>query len=1010
MTPSRSLRGLYTIPPGTAFAAALAQGLLDQQENSDIPFTAYRVLLPTRRVCRVLCDTFLRLTDGKPLLLPHLQPLGDVEEDELILELTGKENAHLLTTLKPAISPLRRRILLARTIMQMPQYSKGPEQDFALAGALGRLMDQIYTEGLDMARLPELVSEQDLAAHWQVTVQFLKILSEEWPKILAEQDVIDAADRRNRLMNALCDHWEANPPQTPIIAAGSTGSIPATGRLLKVIAGLPQGCVILPGLDTDMDEQSWNAIDDSHPQATLKQLLERINIKRTDVRTWPYQLQPSAQADEPSAFTERKQAARIRLASELMRPAKTAEHWKNLTLSDDRRHDLASSLKQIMRFECDTPQDEAMLIATMMRENLIHDGRTVALITPDRTLARRVATTCQRWGIEADDSGGQPLSETPLGSFLRLIMQVVTTNVRPAALAALLKHRFTAIERDKASLIPLIDDLEAQLLRGPLTGGGFEPYYRRAAEIEKKKNITIDLTLLKELESLFAPLMTLAANPETAFTAYLEAHIRLAERLAVTPDQSGAEMLWRGDDGENAALFLSELNEQADTLPQVSAEHYAEILEQLMRTINIRHAYGTHPRVLILGQLEARMTQADLVILGGLNEKSWPPDSGNDPWMSRPMRAEFGLPTPERSIGLAAHDFVQAFCTPHVVLTRALRVDGTPTVPARWLQRLDTVLQALKIDIPEQGTWQKWAAMLDKPDGDPQPMKRPEPRPPLKKRPDELYVTAIERWMRDPYSIYARYILKLKKLDDLEEQADAAQRGTMMHDVLDQFVQDHPHALPEDAQDRLITLGHDMLADKLESPRLWGFWWPRFERLADWFVSHERQWRLTAKPEKTEIEGTAILDINGQNFTIKARADRIDNMGEDTYAVIDYKTGGTPSKKDVASGYAPQLPLEALILLEGGFSGLQAESVDYMGFWKMTGSAAEPGKEIDVTTDTEAARDGLIKLVRAFRNEDTPYYSLPRPAKAPAFQDYAHLARVQEWTALDDNDDFGEAA
>ena len=117
-------------------------------------------------------------------------------------------------------------------------------------------MDQIYTENLDMADLATLVPE-NFAEHWQITLQFLEILSEHWPKILAEHHVIDHADRRNRLILALADFWNTHPPIAPIIAAGSPGSLPSTARLLSVISGLPQGRIILPGLDTNCDEESW---------------------------------------------------------------------------------------------------------------------------------------------------------------------------------------------------------------------------------------------------------------------------------------------------------------------------------------------------------------------------------------------------------------------------------------------------------------------------------------------------------------------------------------------------------------------------------------------------------------------------------------------------------------------------------------------------------------------------------------------------------------------------------
>lgn len=998
------LRGLYTIPAGMPFAAALAQGLLEQAGGDPVALSRYTVLLPTRRACRTLRDTFLRLTEGRPLLLPRMQPFGDVDEDELILEIAGKESAAEILSLPPALSPLRRRILLARAIMKLPDYTRGPEQDFALAGALGRLMDQVYTEGLDLARLPGLVADRELARHWQVTVRFLEILSETWPQILAEHGVIDAADRRNRLIRALAAHWESQPPAHPVIAAGSTGSIPATAGLLRVIAGLPQGCVILPGLDQQLDEESWQILDDTHPQATLRHLLAGMDTKRTSVQPWPYSLPVAGNAAEPAALTERVRAARAWLATEMMRPAATAERWQTLALDAERKALLEQSLQRIRRFECASAEDEAKLIAVIMRETLLTQGKTAALVTPDRNLARRVAVTCQRWGIEIDDSGGQPLPATPTGSFLRLIAQGAL-DMRPGILAALLKHKHCHLGRPKKQLSALSARLETDLLRGTVTGTGFKPLYEAAARKEESDGRIVDISLLREIEENFARLAVLCDGAAHPFSAFLTAHLELTEILAESPHAPGAATLWQGQDGEAAALFLTGLRDQAGLLPPVTAGDYISILDQLMRTVNVRSTWGTHPRLFILGQLEARLMQADVTILAGLNEKSWPPDPGSDPWMSRPMRADFGLPAPERAIGLAAHDFVQGFCSPQVVITRARRVDGTPTVPARWLQRLDTVLQALKIE-PAQfsaGIYEQWAKELDTPEAPPQPVRRPEPRPPVDMRPDELYVTAIERWMRDPYSIYARYILRLKKLPALEEQSDAAERGTIMHDVLNRFVMEYPAVLPADAQDRLIALGREMLGDKLDEPRLWGFWWPRFQRLAEWFVDHERQWRLLANNAATEAQGQATLDIDGILFTLRARADRIDTLGGDAFAVIDYKTGSCPSAKEVVSGFAPQLPLEAVILLEGGFAGIEAGSVSYIGFWKMTGGA-QPGEDKQIEADPEAARQGLIRLVRAFRDPQTPYYSLPQPAKAPpaAWQDYAHLARVQEWTALED--------
>ncbi len=1018
--------GFYNIPAAVPFADALAEGLLAETQDSPEKLARYKILLPTRRACRSLSEAFLRRTDGRPMILPVMQPVGDIDEDLLAME-SGFGIGALDIALPPAISPLRRKILLARTIMALPGFTRGTGQAVALADALGRLIDQIYTEGRDLADLPRLVRDEDLAGHWQVTVKFLEILSHAWPDILAQEHVIDAADRRIRLIESLGTLWRDHPPTDPIIAAGSTGSIPATARLLGVIGQLPQGRVILPGLDADMDDESWDALGETHPQFTLKTLLDSCNIARDNVQTWPYKAPSSPQDDRPAPMREKEHQARRMLAREIMRPAETTHLWQALASGHNApADDLYGALEHIRRFDCENDRHEAALIALLFRHTLETPGRTAALVTPDRALARRVITACRRWDIHIDDSAGVPLNKTRLGSYLRLLGMAAIRNFTPSSLLALLKHPCCRLGIADTARARAVAKLEITSLRGPKQADGLAVLQPENAAPDPSLTVLTDT-----LAQGFAPFLALKNAKETDFGQYLDAHIALAEHCAAgtqsgtgasqdhysneidDDSHDGAAFLWRGDDGEAAALFLAELRTQIQDMPSVTPDEYLDILEEFMSAVTVRAAYGMHPRLAILGQMEARLIHADLMILGGLNEGVWPPDPGHDPWMSRPMRRDFGLPGPERSIGLAAHDFVQGFCGREVVLTRARRSGGSPTRPARWLLRLETVLTALGTSpdiLTAGGDYLHWADLIDKPEGVPAPYERPAPRPPPEDRPDTLYVTDIERWMRDPYALYARRILRLKKLPDIEEKADAATKGTVMHKVLDRFVSDHPDDLPPDAYEKLCALGRKILSETMETPTLWAFWWPRFERLAEWFIAHEQQWRETAKPVLTEAEGMAELALEGGGtFTIKAKADRIDDMGEGRYAVIDYKTGMSPSDKDVANGYAPQLPLEAMILLKGGFADLAANDVGYMGFWKMSGgTVAGEDKPVgtdrpyyDMAVDAEA---GLTRLVQVFSDPQTPYYSLPRPDKALAakWQDYAHLARVQEWAALDD--------
>jgi ATP-dependent helicase/nuclease subunit B len=985
---------LFTIDPGIAFTDALAAGLLEESGGDPARLATQTILLPTRRACRNLRDTFLRLSNGKPLLLPRIQPLGDVDGDELALEMAQGENADSILALPPALAPLRRSILLARLVMKLPEYSDAPHLAFGLAESLGGLMDRVYTENLSLRDLAKLVPE-DYAAHWQITVGFLEILSHRWPEILAAEGAIDAADRRNRLLHMLAAHWRAHPPAEPVTAAGVTGTTPAAAKLLQTIAEMARGRVVFPGLDKRMDDASWDALEDSHPQCAMKRILTGIGAERNRVQDWPY-LPPLPLELEPLPVQQAQRRARVWLSSELMRPAATAESWTGLSagIDEDRKDTLRRTLLRVQRYDCDTSEEEAHVIALLLRETLEVKARRAALITPDRKLARRVATACQRWGIDVDDSAGSGLLATPPGAWLNLCAQCCLDEIRPLTLAALVKHRLFALHGQSAAL-------ETGLLRGAAPERGFKGLYKRLAE--KKDAAPALKETLQKIEAGLAPLIALCDGGKHDFAALTDAHIAAAENLS-----AGPEALWQDDAGETAAVFLANLREEAKLIPPVTAADYIAIFTQLAASVTVRSPYGLHPRLTILGQIEARLAQPDLVIMGGMNEGGWPAQAEADPWMSRPMRETFGLPSPEVNIGLSAHDFAQGFCAADVVLTRSRRVDGTPTVPSRWLQRLDTLLTALGFEPKDlqKGGMLHHARMLDRPGEPPKPVARPEPRPPADKRPDSLYVTAIEKWMRDPYSIYARYILKLRKEEEIEEDADAALRGTLIHKALERFIAAHPDGLPPDALARLIETGREEFEKVSLDEGRKAFWWPRFERLAAWFIGHETEWRENARPLLLETNGTLPL----KNFTLKANADRIDLLNDGSAAIIDYKTGSSPGKGDIESGYSPQLPLEAAILIGGGFEKAGKRVPGYLGFWKLTGAqvAGEEKKvnTADLTGLAEKAREGLEALVEKFADETTPYLSLPRPDKAPpkAHQDYAHLARVQEWAALGEND------
>lgn len=990
---------VYTLAPNLPFVDALAAGLWDRAGGDALALNRFTVLLPTARAVRSLREAFLRLSGGRPVLLPRMAPLGNVDGDEVSLMMDGVTGKAGGLDLPPAIGPLRRQLLLARAIAAAgDRFAKTRAQAARLARELAKLLDQTQTEMVGFDRLQTLVPD-DYAEHWQVTLSFLSIIVEQWPAILAAEGAVDPAQERNNRLLAYAAALQAAPPADPIIAAGSTGSIPATAELLATIARLPTGCVVLPGLDRDCDTATWDALDDAHPQFGLKQLIDRIGVSRDQVADWPL-----AAGTVPSC-----PPARTALIAEALRPAGTTEAWRDL-------HDLdPAALAGLTRIDATTPQEEAGIIALILRQALEMPEQTAALVTPDRNLARRVATELRRWDIRVDDSAGRPLAQTPVGSYLRLIMDTAVQGA-PIPLLSLLKHPMAGAGWPAGQLRRQARLLEITILRGPRPAGGLDGLRQaiRAASAEgadRRRRIGNPairddlLAMVDRLETAMGELVAAVGDgEERPLSDWLRLHVSAAEALAALEGEAGADRLWRDKDGEAAAAFIDELREAADGYPPLGGKEYAGLMEVLIAGRAVRSAFGLHPRLHVLGLMEARLQQFDVMVLAGLNEGTWPPAPPPDPWMSRPMRRDFGLPAPERMVGQAAHDFATACGARTLYLTRSERVEGTPTVPSRWLLRLDTVLDKAglrgRID-GDAGHWRGLWQALDRP-ARVRPCAAPAPKPPLSARPRRLSVTQVETWMRDPYAIYARKVLELEALDPIDADPGAAERGEIIHTALDLFVQRYPDTLPPDALSELLSIGRGAFGDLLDQPGVAAFWWPRFEKVAEWFLAQEAERRRTVKPLATEVTGRITLPGPGGDFTLTAKADRIDRTPTGGLVLIDYKTGMPPTAKEVRLGKAPQLPLEALIAAEGGFEHVKSARVDGLEYWRLSGG--DPAGTIQTLKEEPSAlageaRDGLLELIRRFDDPQTAYYSQPRPAWTPKYTDYAHLARVKEWSA-----------
>ncbi len=699
--------------------------------------------------------------------------------------------------------------------------------------------------------------------------------------------------------------------------------------------------------------------------------------------------------------------SRFPLLSRALLPAKALSAWRASA------GEPPPGLRHLSRLTTADQQEEAEAIALILRGALETPGARAALVTPDRSLANRVTDALARYGVVADDSAGEALMDTPPAVFLRLLIRAVTDNLAPVSLLALLKHPLAGAGLSEAACRHGARALEMICLRGPRPIGGIAGI-RMALD---KRNAGPDLKAYwARVESCLEPVFRIQASVESAPVEALTAVIAGAERLAATDDESGPSRLWSGEEGDALAIRLTEVLEAIPDLPDQRRAVLAGLLDAVLRGVAVRERRAVrgrggalHPRIFVWGLLEARLQSVDLLVLGGLAETIWPPATDPGPWLSRPMRAQVGLPTPEEVIGQAAHDFTSIACSAReVVLSCPTRRDGAPAVPARWLTRLEMYLAGRDCRLPAHPA-AAWARDLDLPAGGPRAARQPAPRPPVAIRPRRLSVTEIETWLRDPYSIYARHILNLKSLKPLDEPTDAADYGSLVHAGMNHFLRTFGETWPDDAYDQMLAAMNRALREAELRPALRAWWKPRLERIAGWLLEADAAHRAAAPLVAIHSEALGRLVLRGPagDFRLTGKADRIDLRADGTLAILDYKTGTIPGPKAVDAGLAPQLPLEAAMAAAGAFGPDAAGPVTALIYWHLTGGGASPGEERALFKKDPAATlaasakalDGLRSLIATFDSEEQPYVSQPNAALAPRFSDYAQLARVVEWSA-----------
>ncbi|MEX0366315.1 MAG: double-strand break repair protein AddB [Ruegeria sp.] len=954
---------VFAMPPGVDFPRTLVDGL--RARTAHLPPEALarvQLVVNTRRMARRIRGLF---DAGPSCLLPRLSLVTDLGEHAD------------LTRLPPPVPPLRRRLeltqLIGKLLDQQPDLAARASL-YDLADSLAALIDEMQGEGVSPDAIRQL-DVSDMSGHWARAQAFIGIADR---FISTDDSALDVQARQRRVVENLIERWQTDPPQRPVILAGSTGSRGTTLMLMEAVARLPQGALILPGYDFDQPDHVWSGLDDAllsedHPQFRFRKLMRGLELSPSQIVRWT--------GDEPPS------PARNKLVSLALRPAPVTDAWMS---EGPHLTNLAPAMADVTLIEAQSPRAEALAIALRLRR-AAETGQTAALITPDRMLTRQVSAALDRWNILPDDSAGLPLQLSPPGRFLRHVAGLFVKRLDGEALLTLLKHPLCHDGGERGAHLLHTRDLELDLRRnGPpfpdsvsLTGFAIrkempEGWMRWLASHFCRQQVECELPLGEWVRRLRGLAQAISAG---------------------STDETGT--LWDKNAGQKALAVITALEDEAAHGGAMTARDFADLLGALLAGEEVRDRDSPHPGIMIWGTLEARVQGADLLILGGLNEGSWPEAAAPDPWLNRQMRDKAGLLLPERRIGLSAHDFQQAIAAPEVWLTRATRSDDAETVPSRWLNRLINLLQGLPDaqgpevleEMRARGRqWLDWAETLEVA---PRlaPAERPSPRPPIPARPRQLSVTEIKRLIRDPYAIYAKHVLRLKPLDPLVQAPDALLRGIVIHEILEKFVKDSVLDNALLTREVFLNRADALLAEHVAWPTARKLWLARLERIADAFLAAEAIRSSDGGPVAFEAKMKKRLDP--LDFTLVGRADRIDQTARGSLRLYDYKTGAPPSAAQQAK-FDKQLLIEAALAEEGGFEGLDPMPVAQAVFIGMGGIYKEVPAPLDKEPPAKTWAD-LRTLVDAYFQPDQGFTSRRMLHKDTDLGDYDHLARFGEW-------------
>lgn len=933
---------IFHIPSDQNFLQNIIKGAKEKIDPS--LFSKTIILLPSHRSCREL--ERILLSEYDDVMIPKIIPIASLEES-LSFEIFED-----LNTIPKSITYTEAKFLLANLIKDKTRIDDAKASDHLnIAGGLMKLIMKFEKEDMPIYNIDKAFLG-DHPIHIEKILNHLQVISSAWPKLLSKLNVVTPITRRNLFIKKLIKKWEELPPSYPIIIAGSTGTFRTTQMLLNSVSKLKNSFVILQGVDHLKNFEDTH-FDETHPSFQLNLLLKDLQAQVRHIESW---------------YTESLTSSQYNFASILFKKEYT----------DIARSKISD--QNIEYIECASLQEEANLISIKVRETLEFGHKNIGIISNNKSLRMRLKSTLELWNIDSECSDGIPITSTPQIKFIFSIFRVVHENFTPISLLTLLTNELNILDHESRNSV---SKLEIKYLRGIRK-------YRNISELiqKAKNNGDHDITiLLEKTANYLKPVFNILNSKSFKIQSLLNILIQTSE------DMSSQE-IWSGDIGEKVHEIIHLILQTIPEENKINLDEFEIILSEVFREYSVYSKLNINKRVSILSPIESRLLSFDYTILSGLNEKSWPETPEIDPWLSTAFYKQLKISSPHTAIGQSANDFLSLLNQDKLLITRSINDNNSPQIPSRWITKLELWFKAADIldkIKPTESSLKTFAKNLHAPESFVK-YSAPSPKPEINLRPSKLSVTQIEKLMRDPYSVYASKILKLKPLEKLDKMPDQLEFGNFIHATLDLFHKSSKNLEPQNYLDTILQIGNQLLADMISNPVIHKIWQPRFYKIAAWVAEYETNIRNT-KTVETEVIYSMVI---GKNFTLTAKADRIEyDIQTNTISVLDFKTGSIPTNEDVRKGFSPQLTLEAL-LIEKNHQNAHVSDMIYIqlasgkNLGHITKVQGNPVQIID------AAKKGILRLIEQYGDIDTPYLVCPNVRKTPTYNDFEHLERLEE--------------